>query len=248
MQFLLLRAARSASRSFFAAASVAVLVAVGVAGCDSKVDVEDGGGEGECCLMDPQCPAGSEEVDACSTGDCFTVEACCTEKLCEPGGTCAKAASCEPYEQQVATCEGSTAFNCRTVTECGATIFCEEPEFCAAVPSCDDGDEEQPNGICPEDIGCYQVELCGNVILCADFGLAHGCPSSPPAAFDSCATLGLVCDYPINDCIESWVCADPAPPGEPGDFDQNEGGSSGAPPPQPYVWQSNGTACSDGSK
>jgi hypothetical protein len=156
---------------------------------------------------------------------------------------CADFASCEPYEIEVETCEGSTAVSCRSLTTCEGTIFCEEPATCTAVPSCDEGDDEVP--ACPNDGSpCYQVELCGTVISCVDNGLAHGCPETPPAELDPCTDLGLVCDYPLNNgCYESWTCIDPAVgPGTPGgDF----GGRDQEAPP-PYNWHLQGTVCTDG--
>src|SRR5687768_221346 len=127
----MLNAARSSRVSFFASSAAAVLVALSFAACDSEVDTEDG----ECCLMDPQCPSGTEEVDSCSTSECITVEACCTEKLCEPVVNCTAEPTCQPGETEVATCEGSTAFECHAVEECGQTTFCETPPPCTALPS-----------------------------------------------------------------------------------------------------------------
>jgi hypothetical protein len=244
MQFLFQLPDGLVSRSFFAAAGVAVLFAVGVAGCDATVDTEDGGGEGECCLMDPQCPEGTLEVSECLTSACSSVEACCTQKLCEPAASCTAEPSCEPFEVEVATCEGSTGISCREVTDCGSTIFCEEPEFCTAVPVCDKGDEEVPG--CPNDGSpCYQVELCGSVISCVDNGLPHGCPETPPTQGQFCESFGQVCNYPIDEvgCYDSWTCADQFA-GRDG-FDDpgiGAGGGSGAPRPS-TTWQPLGTVC-----
>lgn len=197
---------------------VALLVAFGGAGCENTVEVEDGGGG----------------VGGGAGGGA--------------GGAppCAAWPSCEPYEVEVVTCDGSVALNCRSVTVCGETIFCEEPVTCTAVPSCDEGDEQVP--ACPNDGSpCYQVELCGTVISCVDNGLAHGCPPSPPAELDPCTELGLVCDYPLNNgCYDSWTCVDPAlggngTPG--GDF----GGRDQEAPPPPYNWHLQGTVCTDGA-
>ncbi len=219
------------------------------AGCDSNVTVEDGGAGGgtECCLAEPQCPDGTLEVSECITNACTAVEACCSSKLCEPEATCTALPSCEPYEIEVATCEGSTGISCRAVTDCGTTIFCEEPEFCTAVPLCDQGDVEQPGGVCPADVSCYQVELCGSVITCVDNGLPHGCPETPPAAGQYCEIVGLTCDYPINggDCYDSWTCADAFAGSGSSDAGIGAGGGSEAPPPS-TTWQPLGTYCADG--
>lgn len=237
MQFLFELSAGSASRSLVAAAAVAVLLA----GCEATVDTEDGGGEGACCEMAPQCPAGTLEVSQCLTEACSAVEACCSQILCEPEETCTAIPECEPYEVGVTTCEGSTGINCREVTDCGSTIFCEEPEFCTAVPTCDEGDQEVPG--CPNDGSpCYQVELCGSVISCVDNGLAHGCPVTPPVAGQVCDSFGLVCNYPINDsgdCYDSWQCTDAFSAFDAG---IGAGGGSGAPEPS-TTWQSLGTVC-----
>lgn len=244
MQFLFEFSTGSVTRSFFAAVGVAVLVAGGAAGCDSQVEVEDGGagGGGECCLMDPQCPEGTLEVSECLTNACSSVEACCTQKLCEPAATCTAEPVCEPFEVEVSTCEGSTGISCRAVTDCGSTIFCEEPEFCTAVPVCDEGDEQVP--ACPNDGSpCYQIELCGSVISCIDNGLPHGCPETPPTLGQYCDIIGLTCNYPIDgDCYDSWTCADQFAGSDGFDAGIGAGGGSGAPQPS-STWQSLGTVC-----
>jgi hypothetical protein len=163
------------------------------------------------------------------------------------GPECNAVPSCEPYEVEAPTCDGSVAVNCRSVTACGETIFCEESETCTAVPICDEGDDEVP--ACPNDgSACYQVELCGAVISCVDNGLAHGCPPSPPASQESCGDLGLVCDYPLNNgCTESWTCIDPTLQGSGGAPGGTPGGSGADEQPiAPYVWELSGTVCVDG--
>jgi len=218
-------------KHFFSAALAGAVSLSAFAGCDSNVSIDD---DGNCCLMDPQCPEGFSEVDACSTGDCVEVEACCTQKLCEPG-TCTEAPACDSFETQVDSCEGFGVIDCHSVTACGATIFCSAEEFCGAAATCDEGDVEQTSGVCPDDAVCYPVEICGSTILCADNGLPHGCPPSPPVQGEPCSDQGLVCDYPINfgECLESWSCLDPFVDG-------------GNPEPvQPLEWTLLGTACEE---
>ncbi|MBL8740769.1 MAG: hypothetical protein JNK04_06740 [Myxococcales bacterium] len=226
-----------------ASAGITALVAIGATGCESTIDIQGGGGQGECCLAEPECPAGTLEVSQCLSDACQIVEACCSSKLCEPASSCTAEPQCESFEVEVATCEGSTGISCRAVTDCGSTIFCEEPEFCTAVPVCDEGDEEQPSGVCPDDGACYQVELCGSVITCADYGLPHGCPPIPPVVGQTCDVIGLICDYPINggDCYDSWTCVDSFA-AEPADAGIGAGGGSGAPQPS-STWEPLGTVC-----
>lgn len=211
------------------------------AGCESNVDVEDGGAGGgiACCEMEPQCPAGTLEVSECITSACSSVEACCTEKLCEPAGTCTAVPTCDPSEIEVATCEGS-GVDCHSVTECGATIFCAQ-ESCGAVPQCDEGDEQQSAG-CPLDAACYEVAICGAVILCLDNGQTHGCPDTAPVQSEPCPVQGAVCSYPLEtdpSCTETWTCTDEVtPPG-------GAPGGSGAPDIS-ITWQPMGIVCVDG--
>lgn len=189
---------RSAALAGALSLSVASLV-----GCESQVEVADGGA---CCEAAPACPEGAIEVAACATADCFSVEACCSEILCEPGAQCTLAPACDGYETQVESCEGLTTTDCHSVSACGVTIFCSAEEFCPGVAMCDAGDDEV--GECPADGACYTAELCGESVLCWDVGLAHGCPETIPASGSVCSDYELLCDYPINggDCFESWQC------------------------------------------
>ncbi len=244
MQFLRELQVGPIRRSLFAvAAGGAALLSIFSAGCESSVDVEDGGAGGgvACCEMDPQCPEGTLEVSECLTSECSSVEACCTEKLCEPAGTCTAVPTCELYETEVATCEGSTAPECRSLTECGSTIYCAAEDPCGAVPQCDEGDEQQ-NGECPQDAACYQVEICGAVVTCMDNGQTHGCPDTAPVQSEPCAVQGVVCSYPLESdpsCTENWTCTDEvAPPG-------GTPGGSGAPDIS-ITWQPLGIVCVDG--
>lgn len=165
--------------------------------------MEDGEGGESCCTMDPQCPTGAVQVASCGSADCFSVEACCTEILCEPEPECRGLPSCEGYEEQVDSCESS--IECRPVSMCGVTIYCNAEEFCGAVPTCDPDDEEVP--VCPLDASCYDVTMCGATITCFDHALQHGCPDSMPAEGQPCADPGHWCDYPLTDgCFESWNC------------------------------------------
>lgn len=230
MTHLFLRTVRSFRVSFLATSAVAALVVSTFAACD-------GGLDGECCLAEPMCPDNAEEVDTCVTDQCFTVEACCTEKLCEPIANCDAAPVCNDGEVEVATCEGSAAPDCHSVSICGTTIFCESAPPCEAIPTCDEGDVEQPSSECPLDASCYAVELCGSTVFCLDNGLAHGCPETPPAQGEPCA-IEVTCEYPVEGgCYDIWQCGAPA--------------LQAAPPPEPALqaleWQSVGTACPEGA-
>lgn len=228
MSNLFLRVARFSRLSFLASSTVAVLFASSFAAC------EDGGLDGECCLAEPMCPENTEEVDACETEECVTVEACCTEKLCEPIlDNCAAFPTCEGSEVEVSTCENSQGINCHPVSLCGSTIFCEEQPPCEAVPVCDEGDVEQPSGVCPEDASCYTAELCGSSVFCLDNGLAHGCPEVPPTQGEPCPQE-VTCEYPAGvDCYEIWQCGEPP--------------TTRAPQPalQALEWSSSGTVCAE---
>jgi len=229
MQQVLPTVAKACRHLFSLAASATVLGALGFAGCDDSPDVDDG----ECCLADPQCPAGAREVEACLTDECFTVQACCSEKVCEPEESCAL--SCDASEIEVPSCDGAP-FGCRSVELCGATLFCQTPDFCTAVPNCDDGDVEQPSGSCPDDAVCYQVDQCGSTVLCSDNGLPHGCPEMPPVVGEPCMQV-VSCAYPVkgSDCVETWNCTD---------------SSMLRPPPIPcgggFSWQLVGNSCDRG--
>jgi hypothetical protein len=224
--------------SFFPALAVVLVVA----GCGSDVQVDDDG-EGGAGGSSP-CPADMFEVDECAISDCIVVDGA----LCK----CTVFATCESYESEVATCDGSTALSCRSVTACGETVFCEEYETCTAVPTCDPGDDEVPG--CPNDGSpCYQAELCGSVISCVDNGLAHGCPATPPLPDESCTELDKVCEYPAGPgCFDIYTCVDPfldgSSPPPPNDPIPGGGGSGADAPVAPYVWQSQGTACKDGDE
>ncbi len=224
MSISLLRFGRLSRVSFIVSSAVLALFAFSSAACDESLDAE-------CCLAEPVCPDNAMEVDACVTGECFTVEACCTEKLCEPIANCDAVPVCEDYETEVPTCDGSTAFDCHSVSVCGSTVFCESPPPCEAVPTCDEGDVEQPSGVCPQDASCYTAELCGTSVFCLDNGLAHGCPEVPPAQGEPCS-IEVTCEYPVEgDCYDVWTCG--APPAFP------------APEPafQALEWQPGGTIC-----
>lgn len=220
MNFLMPSAGRVSRVSFLAGAALAALFAVSFAACDD---------EGGCCAALAVCSEGSVEVDACATDDCFTVEKCCDEALCEPVETCQGVPTC-PFEQnEVPSCD-ETTFGCKPVSLCGSTIYCDTPPPCEAVPSCDEGDEEQPSGVCPEDASCYTAELCGMAILCLDNGLAHGCPPEPPLEGEPCP-FEVVCEYPVEvDCVEIWEC-------------DSMGGQ--AAPIVTFAWHSGGTVCAD---
>lgn len=221
MNFLGLGFGRSLRVSFFASSTLAGLLALSFGAC-SEV--------GDCCAAAAVCPEGSVEVDSCATDACFTVEKCCNEVLCQPIETCDAEPTCPFGQNEVFSCDGSSASDCKPLSECGKTIYCETPAPCEAVPMCDEGDEEQPSGECPADASCYVAELCTTSILCLDNGLAHGCPPEPPLEGEPCS-IEVVCEYPVeNDCFDVWECS-------------SMGGF--AAPIVTFAWHGDGIVCPD---
>lgn len=189
--------ARIVKHSLSAGSCIAVLFAIGGAGCDEAQ-------QPDCCATDPVCPEGSTAVSECPTGDCVTVTACCSSLLCRSEPSCVPV--CPAGEAEVESCDGSND-SCRELQVCGQPISCEQPAFCTAVPSCDEADDELPDDACPSGELCYQVELCGITVSCVDNGQTHGCPDTVPVESEPCP-IAVTCEHAAEAgaCLETWSC------------------------------------------
>jgi hypothetical protein len=191
---------------------LAVASLVSVVACGSSVIRDDDGGPGDdgddggaCCLALPTCGPDAVEVEQCTNGNCFTVEKCCEEILCQSSGSCFGSPTCAAHETEVTTC--APGVSCREVSMCGLTILCQDTATCDGYPQCDEGDTEI-EGACPPDASCYGTSLCGVTIYCLDTSLPeHGCPPEPPAQSTQCDVPSHVCNYDLgNGCFETYEC------------------------------------------
>ena len=203
---------------------LAGLNGVGVGGCGSDLDCDDGDvcNGAETCDPLNGCQPGTipdcDDFNPCTVDSCDAVTGCVNTLLpadtsCSDGDTCNGLETCDATGACLAgtplVCDNGDA--CDGVESCDPTLgcqagtppVCDNGDACDGVESCDPalGCQAGTPPVCDNGDACDGVETCDPALGCQS-GTAVNCYDGDPCTDDTCDAVTGLCDHaPIGGCL-----------------------------------------------